>query len=73
MLPQVVKSYRSGKVDDVSGVMVAAYLTQCLLWLVYGILKPSGPLIACNSVVFCIRSVQAWLKWMPRRSSPMPG
>ena len=62
MLPQVVKSICTKRVDDVSGLMLTAYLTQCVLWDIYGVLIWAVPLIVCNSVAFVIGTVQVVLK-----------
>jgi MtN3 and saliva related transmembrane protein len=70
MLPQVYKSLRTGRAGDLSWLMLAAYLTQCVLWDAYGFLTSSGPLIACNSVAFCIGTAQVVLKF--RYAPPDP-
>jgi MtN3 and saliva related transmembrane protein len=62
MLPQVIKSLKTRRVDDLSWLMLAAYVTQCVLWDVYGALISSVPLIACNTVALGIGTVQAVLK-----------
>lgn len=62
MLPQVVKSLRTTSARDISGLMLAAYLTQCLLWGVYGFLIEATPLIVCNTIAFCIGAFQVLLK-----------
>jgi len=62
MVPQVLKTISTKRVDDISNGMLAAYLAQCALWDVYGILLHAYPLIVCNTVAFCIGTFQVWLK-----------
>lgn len=38
MLPQVIKSIKTKKVDDISFGMLVLYFFNCLLWLIYGML-----------------------------------
>jgi len=38
MLPQVIKSIKIKKVDDISFGMLVLYFFNCLLWLIYGML-----------------------------------
>jgi MtN3 and saliva related transmembrane protein len=62
LLPQVWKSYRSRSARDISLIMVIAYLIATLLWLIYGYLIQSYPVIVCNAVAFCFGIVQLVLK-----------
>ncbi len=62
MLPQVIKSARSHRVDDISNVMVVIYVVNCILWLAYGLLLKAGPLIVCNAVALVIGFFQWYLK-----------
>jgi len=63
MLPQVVKTIKTKKVDDVSLVMLLFYFFNCLLWLVYGLLISALPLILCNSIALLISIFQLVLKF----------
>jgi MtN3 and saliva related transmembrane protein len=62
MLPQVYKSYKSKKVDDISMVMVVTYLVNCALWEVYGLLIDAKPVILCNFIALFIAIFQLYLK-----------
>lgn len=62
MLPQVVKSWRSKKVDDVAMGMVVLYFFNCLLWLIYGIMILAYPVILANGIGLVISIVQFFLK-----------
>ena len=62
MLPQVVKSWRTKKVEDLSYGMTVLYFFNCLLWLIYGLLISAMPLIAVNGIALVISVVQLGLK-----------
>jgi MtN3 and saliva related transmembrane protein len=70
MLPQVVKTIRTKKADDLSAWMLAAYLIQCALWFVYALRIEARPLLLCNAVAFCIGSALAVLKYRYRPRRP---
>ena len=62
MLPQVFKSFKTKRTGDLSMVMVIIYIVNCCLWLVYGFLLFSMPLILANAISFVIGTVQLFLK-----------
>lgn len=62
MLPQVIKSWRTKHVQDLSTSMLVLYLTNCLLWLAYGIQLAAGPVIIANIAGFTIGGIQMLLK-----------
>jgi MtN3 and saliva related transmembrane protein len=45
LLPQIYKSWKTKQVEDVSLSMVIIVLLGSLLWLVYGIMLASAPII----------------------------
>jgi MtN3 and saliva related transmembrane protein len=63
MLPQVVKTFKTKRVNDVSLVMLVFYFLNCLLWLTYGLLILAWPLIACNFIALIISIIQLVLKF----------
>ncbi len=62
MLPQVFKSYKTKRVNDVSIIMLIIYIINCSLWEVYGILICSKPIIVCNILALFIGMLQLYLK-----------
>lgn len=62
MLPQVIKTIRTKKVEDISFFMALLYFVNCLLWLTYGVLLRAWPLIVCNFVALIISIIQLVLK-----------
>lgn len=63
MLPQVYKSYKTHKVDDISKTMIIVYIINCSLWEVYGMLLHQMPIILCNLIAFLIGCFQLWQKY----------
>jgi MtN3 and saliva related transmembrane protein len=61
-LPQVLKIYRTKSARDVSYLMFLIFSTGVLLWLIYGILIGSAPIIAANVVTLALAVVVIVLK-----------
>jgi MtN3 and saliva related transmembrane protein len=61
MLPQVIKSFRTKQVAGVSWLMLFLYFLNCALWLAYGILIVSIPLVVCNGIGSGIGLIQLCL------------
>jgi MtN3 and saliva related transmembrane protein len=53
-LPQLVKAWRSRSTRDISLAMYVIISSGMLLWLVYGLLIGSLPLILANTVTLAI-------------------
>ena len=62
MLPQVIKSWRTKKVKDISLLMLVFYFFNCLLWGIYGVLIWAMPVIVANAIGFLVSIVQLVLK-----------
>jgi MtN3 and saliva related transmembrane protein len=62
MIPQVLKTWRSKKADDISFVMLFFYFMNCLLWLCYAVLIDSQPLLITNAIALLISTFQIFLK-----------
>ena len=61
-IPQVIKSYRTKRVDDLSIWMIIATLIGTGFWLAYGILISSKPIMIMNSIFAFIVLYQLFLK-----------
>ena len=68
-IPQVWKIYRTKSGKDISGRMFSLFSFGIVLWLVYGILLKSVPLILSNVVTLILSLTILWLKIRYRRSS----
>ncbi len=62
MLPQVIKSFKTKKVEDISYGTLVLYFLNCLLWLMYGILIVALPIVICNFIALIISVLQIFLK-----------
>jgi MtN3 and saliva related transmembrane protein len=62
MLPQTIKSWRSRRVDELSMGTIALYVLNCALWMVYGGLVHSGPILLANGCGLLIGGCQMVLK-----------
>ena len=69
MLPQVVKSWRTKRVEDLSLGMTVLYFFNCLLWLIYGLLITAFPMIVANAAALVVSIVQVVLKLKYRQKA----
>jgi MtN3 and saliva related transmembrane protein len=68
-VPQVVKSYRSKRCDDLSVGMLLAFTGGVTLWLLYGLLLRSAPIISANAVTLALLAVILVMKIRYRANS----
>lgn len=61
-VPQVVQIYRSKSGRDISLWMMLLFALGITLWLVYGLVIRSVPIIAANSVTLLLVVTILWLK-----------
>jgi MtN3 and saliva related transmembrane protein len=53
-VPQVLKTWRSRSARDISAVMFIAFSVGVALWIVYGALVRSAPVVIANSVTLVL-------------------
>lgn len=61
-LPQLVKAWRSRSTRDISLAMYTVFTFGVLLWLIYGVMIDSLPVILANAVTLVIAIVIMVLK-----------
>lgn len=61
-IPQVIKSYKTQSVDDLSIGMILATLIGTIFWITYGFLINGMPVIVMNSIFGIIVVFQLYLK-----------
>ena len=61
-VPQVVKSWRSKSVGDLSFATLTAFTIGVFLWLVYGIALRSTPVIVANATTLVLSGLLVGLK-----------
>jgi MtN3 and saliva related transmembrane protein len=53
-VPQLLRTWRLRRAHDMSGWWLASFMTGITLWLIYGILLPSMPIIVANSATLAL-------------------
>jgi len=61
-LPQVIKSYKTKSVGDLSMMMILATLIGTIFWITYGFLINGKPIVIMNSLFGLIVLYQLFLK-----------
>jgi MtN3 and saliva related transmembrane protein len=61
-VPQVVKIWRTRSADDISTIMFLLFATGVFLWLLYGIVINSIPIIVSNAITLALAVVIVILK-----------
>ncbi|MER5175984.1 MAG: SemiSWEET family transporter [Candidatus Nitrosocosmicus sp.] len=61
-LPQIIKTLKSKKTDDISIWLMMALITGLGLWVIYGIAKRDIVLIGGNSIAVLLNSIMICLK-----------
>ena len=66
-LPQLLRTWRRGRADDISYTYLAVFAAGVLGWLAYGLLAAQPALFAANIVTFTLIAALTLLKTRPRR------
>ncbi|HBU07145.1 MAG TPA: hypothetical protein DEB09_03610 [Candidatus Magasanikbacteria bacterium] len=61
MLPQIVKTYKLKKVDELSFLLIITYAISMLLWVVYAYFIVSWPIIITNGLSLILSIFQLGL------------
>ena len=61
-VPQIIKSYKTRSVKDLSLIMLLAIILATILWIVYGFMISSIPVILVNSIYVFVVLFQLYLK-----------
>lgn len=74
-IPQVVRTYRSRSVSDISLRMYLLLCAGIAMWVVYGIMIGSVSVVAANSVSLCLTLaiLVMKIKFRHERNSPRRG
>lgn len=68
-LPQMLKIWRSKSAKDVSFIMLITFMSGLFLWLIYGIILGTWPIILANGVTLGFNFIILWLKIRYRQRS----
>lgn len=61
-VPQVIKTWRSGKARDISLFMSLLFTLGVLLWLVYGVALRAMPIVVANAITLVLSSLLLFMK-----------
>ncbi|OIO42009.1 hypothetical protein AUJ10_00030 [Candidatus Pacearchaeota archaeon CG1_02_31_27] len=67
MIPQVIKSYKTKSVEDISPLMLFVIGIGTALWVIYGILITSFPIIAMDGFGFLVNLILIYMKIVYRK------
>jgi MtN3 and saliva related transmembrane protein len=62
VLPQLIKTWRTKKADEISLGMFVIFTSGLIMWLIYGISKSDIPVIAANSLALVLYGTMLFLK-----------
>lgn len=68
-VPQVMQIYRTKSAKDVSLAMFLLFTVGVALWLAYGIMTNSFPVVAANTVTLMLSFVILYFKWKYSKTS----
>ncbi len=71
-LPQLLRTWRRGRADDISYTYLGIFAAGVLGWLAYGLLAAQPAVFAANVVTFTLIAALAILKIRPRRRPDDP-
>jgi MtN3 and saliva related transmembrane protein len=69
-VPQVVRNFRRKHVDDLSVSTFGTFTLGVLLWLVYGLMIDSLPIILANVFTLGVNALNLWQMWAYRQPRP---
>ncbi|MDI6741029.1 MAG: SemiSWEET transporter [Candidatus Edwardsbacteria bacterium] len=61
-LPQVIKSWRTRRMDDINLLFLVMLIAGLILWTVYGLMLGEMPLILANAITLGLNLILLWLK-----------
>lgn len=62
MLPQLLKTFKEKKAEDISLVMILVLMTGIGCWIWYGILRKDIPIIFTNSLSLVLNSILLYFR-----------
>ena len=68
MLPQVLRTWKTKSVEDLSWAMLALFALNCIFWFLYGVFLGRFPLMFVNGIAFIIAATQIVLKYLYRNN-----
>ena len=66
MMPQVIKTIKTKKAENVSALMLIILIGGVILWIIYGFLKTDIPIMCTNGFSLLINLAMLFLRWKYR-------
>ena len=63
MLPQIIKTFKEKKADDLSLVMILVLMSGIAAWIWYGFLRNDLPIIFTNCFSFVLNSILLFFRF----------
>ncbi len=61
-VPQVYKTWRTRRADDLSLAMILIVFTSTIVWLIYGVKLMLWPVILCNAIICVLSALLVYFK-----------
>ena len=71
-MPQIVKGYRTKKMDDVSPYLMSLFMTGTILWTAYGVYRADLVIIIANTVATILNAILLYFKFSYQRRPVTP-
>lgn len=68
-VPQLIKAYRSKRLDDISPYLMLLFSTGALLWLLYGMYRNDHVIIIANILALILNLTLLYMRVMYAKSS----
>ncbi len=68
-VPQLIKAYRSKRLDDISPYLMLLFSTGALLWLLYGMYRSDHVIIIANILALILNLTLLYMRVMYAKSS----
>ncbi len=62
MLPQLLKTFKEKKVEDISLIMLITLMSGIGIWIFYGVLRKDMPIVYTNSFSFLLNTTLVFLR-----------
>ena len=72
-VPQVLKTWQTRSARDVSTGLFVLFSAGVALWLLFGVLSGSWPVILANGLTLVLALLVLWLKWRFHRNGRRNG
>jgi len=63
LLPQLIKTIKEKKADEISKVMLFVLMTGVATWIVYGVMRDDLPIIVTNSFSLLLNIIMMFLRF----------